>query len=141
MAVTDDERSRTGGEWVVEALRAEGVRHVFGIPGVHNLAVYDALMRDSRGIAHVLARHEQGAAFNDERYGAIKYLQEAMFAGRSGETELANPDFVALARAFGAAAARIEDLDDLAPALAAALGQAGPTLLELRMGVLPPWEI
>ena len=78
---------------------------------------------------------------NDERYGAIKYLQEAMFEGRSGETDLANPDFVALARAFGAAGTRIEDLDDLAPALRAALGHAGPTLLELRMGVLPPWEL
>ena len=35
----------TGGEWVVRALAQEGVRHVFGIPGVHNLAVYDALLR------------------------------------------------------------------------------------------------
>src|SRR3990172_9019571 len=26
-------RTRTGGEWVVEALRAEGVRHVFGSMG------------------------------------------------------------------------------------------------------------
>src|SRR6266542_1214192 len=58
---------RTGGEWVVEALRAEGVRHVFGIPGVHNLAVYDALVRQST-ITHVLARHEQGAAFMAEGY-------------------------------------------------------------------------
>src|SRR5262249_52773229 len=32
---------RTGGEWVVEVLRAQGVRHVFGLPGVHNLAIYD----------------------------------------------------------------------------------------------------
>ena len=78
---------------------------------------------------------------NDERYGAIKYLQEGMFDGRSGETEPANPDFAALAHAFGAAGARIDDPDDLGPALTAALGQAGPTLLELRMGVLPPWEI
>jgi acetolactate synthase-1/2/3 large subunit len=59
--------SRTGGEWVVEALRAEGVRHVFGIPGVHNLAIYDALLRQS-AIAHVLARHEQGAAFMADGY-------------------------------------------------------------------------
>jgi acetolactate synthase-1/2/3 large subunit len=58
---------RTGGEWVVEALRAEGVRHVFGIPGVHNLAIYDALLRQS-DIAHVLARHEQGAAFMADGY-------------------------------------------------------------------------
>jgi thiamine pyrophosphate-dependent acetolactate synthase large subunit-like protein len=58
---------RTGGEWVVEALRAEGVRHVFGIPGVHNLPVYDALLRQ-RDIAHVLARHEAGAAFMADGY-------------------------------------------------------------------------
>src|SRR3972149_4262733 len=57
----------TGGEWVVEALRAEGVRHVFGIPGVHNLAIYDALLRQ-QDIAHVLARHEQGAAFMADGY-------------------------------------------------------------------------
>jgi len=59
--------ARTGGEWVVEALAAEGVRHVFGIPGVHNLAVYDALGRQS-AITHVLARHEQGAAFMADGY-------------------------------------------------------------------------
>jgi len=59
--------ARTGGEWVVEALRAEGVRHVFGIPGIHNLAVYDALLRQDR-IAHVLARHEAGAAFMADGY-------------------------------------------------------------------------
>jgi thiamine pyrophosphate-dependent acetolactate synthase large subunit-like protein len=58
---------RTGGEWVVEALRAEGVRHVFGIPGVHNLAIYDALLGQSE-IAHVLARHEAGAAFMADGY-------------------------------------------------------------------------
>jgi acetolactate synthase-1/2/3 large subunit len=57
----------TGGEWVVEALRAEGVRHVFGIPGVHNLAIYDALLRQ-RDITHVLARHEAGAAFMADGY-------------------------------------------------------------------------
>jgi acetolactate synthase-1/2/3 large subunit len=58
---------RTGGEWVVEALAAEGVRHVFGIPGVHNLSIYDALLGQT-GINHVLARHEQGAAFMADGY-------------------------------------------------------------------------
>jgi len=59
--------TRTGGEWVVAALSAEGVRHVFGIPGVHNLAIYDALLRQD-GIAHILARHEQGAGFMADGY-------------------------------------------------------------------------
>jgi acetolactate synthase-1/2/3 large subunit len=57
----------TGGELVVEALRREGVRHVFGIPGFHNLAIYDALLRQNR-VRHVLARHEAGAAFMADGY-------------------------------------------------------------------------
>src|SRR5262249_35417946 len=56
-----------GGDWVVEALRAEGVSHVFGMPGVHYLAIYDALLRRP-GITHILARHEQGAAFMADGY-------------------------------------------------------------------------
>jgi acetolactate synthase-1/2/3 large subunit len=65
--VSDAVTTRTGGEWVVEALRAEGARHVFGIPGVHNLAVYDALLRQS-AVEHILARHEAGAAFMADGY-------------------------------------------------------------------------
>ena len=78
---------------------------------------------------------------NDERYGAIKYLQEAMFDGRWSETDLANPDFVALARAFGAEGHRVDGLDALGPALGKAFGREGPTVLELPMSVLPPWEL
>src|SRR5262245_36668261 len=59
--------TRTGGEWVVAALAIEGVRHVFGIPGIHNLAIYDALLREPT-ISHILARHEQGAAFMADGY-------------------------------------------------------------------------
>ena len=44
----------TGGEAVVRTLEAQGVDTVFGMPGVHNLAIYDAL-RDS-GIRHILDR-------------------------------------------------------------------------------------
>ena len=47
--------SPTGGERVVDALRGEGVRHVFGIPGYHNLAVYDALL--GQGYDRDSARH------------------------------------------------------------------------------------
>ncbi len=77
---------------------------------------------------------------NDGRYGAIKYLQERMF-GRWGETDLANPDFPALARAFGADGHRVESLDLLGPALGRALAHHGPTVLELPMAVEPPWEL
>ncbi|MGH7267534.1 MAG: thiamine pyrophosphate-binding protein, partial [Candidatus Rokuibacteriota bacterium] len=76
---------------------------------------------------------------NDGGYGAIRWLQERLF-GRSGETELANPDFPALARAFGADAERVDKLDGLPAALEAAFDRRGPTLLELPIGIDPPWE-
>jgi thiamine pyrophosphate-dependent acetolactate synthase large subunit-like protein len=77
---------------------------------------------------------------NDQRYGAIKYLQEGIF-GKYGEVDLANPDFPALARAFGAEGLRVESVDDLPKALDKALAHAGPTLLELPIAVEPPWEV
>ncbi len=77
---------------------------------------------------------------NDQRYGAIKYLQERMF-GRWGEADLANPDFPALARAFGAAGERVGGLDDLPRALGQALSRPGPTVLELPLTIEPPWEV
>jgi len=52
----------TGGRAVVELLKAEGVRHVFGIVGATFLDVLDALY-DDRAIEYVNVRHEQAAAF------------------------------------------------------------------------------
>ncbi|MBI4247468.1 MAG: thiamine pyrophosphate-binding protein [Candidatus Rokubacteria bacterium] len=77
---------------------------------------------------------------NDDRYGAIQWLQERLY-GRSGGTDLANPDFVALARAFGARGERLERIAALPRALATALAHEGPSVLELRLAVEPPWEI
>jgi acetolactate synthase-1/2/3 large subunit len=51
----------TAGRAIVDVLAAEGVRHVFGLPGGHVLAIYDALY-DTPQIRHVLVRHEQTAA-------------------------------------------------------------------------------
>lgn len=57
----------TGGEAVVRALEALGVRHVFGIPSVHNLPIYDAISR--RGtITAIGVRHEQAAAHAADGY-------------------------------------------------------------------------
>ncbi len=58
---------RTGGQVVIDTLRAGGVRTVFGIPGVHNLSMYDALYR-SDDIEHIVCRHEQGAGFAADGY-------------------------------------------------------------------------
>lgn len=48
-----------GAQWVVHALRAQGVETVFGYPGGAIMPIYDALY--DGGVEHLLCRHEQGA--------------------------------------------------------------------------------
>jgi TPP-dependent trihydroxycyclohexane-1,2-dione (THcHDO) dehydratase len=57
----DTESQQTGARLVVRALEAQGVSHVFGIPGAEIDAVFNALV-DSK-IKTVVCRHEQNAAF------------------------------------------------------------------------------
>jgi acetolactate synthase-1/2/3 large subunit len=51
----------TAGRAVVDVLRAEGVRFVFGLPGGHVLDIYDGLY-GAPDIEHILVRHEHAAA-------------------------------------------------------------------------------
>ena len=52
----------TGGRAVVELLKTEGVRHIFGIVGSTFLDVLDRLYDDS-SVEYINVRHEQAAAF------------------------------------------------------------------------------
>ncbi len=61
-----DSTVRSGAQWLVAALEAEGVDTVFGYPGGAIMPVYDALV-DSR-LRHILVRHEQGAALAADGY-------------------------------------------------------------------------
>ncbi|MEL7115122.1 MAG: thiamine pyrophosphate-binding protein, partial [Pseudomonadota bacterium] len=54
------------GAQISKMLAARGVEVVFGIPGVHNVELYRGL--EESGLRHVLARHEQGAAFMADGY-------------------------------------------------------------------------
>jgi acetolactate synthase-1/2/3 large subunit len=58
----------------MQSLEAEGVQHIFGIPGGANLPIYDAIV--DAGFRHVQVRHEQGAGHAAEGY--------AMASGRVG---------------------------------------------------------
>jgi acetolactate synthase-1/2/3 large subunit len=60
----------TGGEAVVEALKALGVRYVFGIVSVHNIPIYDAILRDG-SITPIGVRHEQGAVHAADGYARV----------------------------------------------------------------------
>src|SRR4051794_10629677 len=59
----------TGAQALVGALRALGVEVVFGLPGVHNLPIWEAL-RESP-IRLVGVRHEQAAVYAADGYARV----------------------------------------------------------------------
>jgi acetolactate synthase-1/2/3 large subunit len=70
---------------------------------------------------------------NNGMYGTIRMHQERHYPNRVVGTTLVNPDFVALARSFGAQAAKVETTKAFLPALQRALSAEVPTLIELRI--------
>ncbi|MDS1135679.1 acetolactate synthase 3 large subunit [Nitratireductor indicus] len=60
-------REMTGAEMVVQALKDNGVEHIFGYPGGAVLPIYDELFQQE-DIQHILVRHEQGAGHAAEGY-------------------------------------------------------------------------
>ncbi len=65
----------SGGEILIKALIAEGVKTVFGYPGGSIMPVYDVLYDYTRGekkaFDHVLVRHEQAATHAAEGYARV----------------------------------------------------------------------
>lgn len=56
-----------GSHAIVKCLEREGIKIVFGIPGLYNMPIFDALYHHST-IKVVTVRHEQGAAFMADGY-------------------------------------------------------------------------
>ncbi|UCF72524.1 MAG: thiamine pyrophosphate-binding protein [Deltaproteobacteria bacterium] len=51
-----------GGDILIECLKAQGVRCIFGMPGTQNMQIYDSLLRCGAGVIdHYLVRHEYAA--------------------------------------------------------------------------------
>jgi acetolactate synthase-1/2/3 large subunit len=74
--------------------------------------------------------------FNNAMFGTIRMHQERAYPGRVSGTALRNPDFAALARAYGAFGETVEATAGFTPALQRALAHIGdtglPALIELR---------
>jgi 5-guanidino-2-oxopentanoate decarboxylase len=68
--------------------------------------------------------------FNDEGYGVERRHQDHLYGRRSG-VDVRPPDFVAVARAFGAGATRVTDLSQVGVAVESALDEGRPTLIEV----------
>lgn len=65
-------------------------------------------------------------------YGTIRMHQERDFPGRVSGTTLRNPDFAALARAYGGHGETVLEAAQMGPALARALAANGPALIHVR---------
>ncbi|MBD0414769.1 acetolactate synthase 3 large subunit [Oryzicola mucosus] len=62
-----ERREMTGAEMVVQALKDNGVKHLFGYPGGAVLPIYDEIFQQD-AVEHILVRHEQGAGHAAEGY-------------------------------------------------------------------------
>ena len=83
-----------------------------------------ALQADARPIVLIV---------NNGSYGTIRMHQERHFPRRVSGTEMINPDFAALARAYGFHAERIERTEEFADAFARALASPTGAVLDLNV--------
>ena len=70
---------------------------------------------------------------NNGMLGTIRMHQERHYPGRVSGTDLVNPDFAALAHAFGAHGVAVERTEDFRDAFEAALAAGRPAVIELRV--------
>jgi acetolactate synthase-1/2/3 large subunit len=70
---------------------------------------------------------------NNGMYGTIRMHQERNYPGRVSGTDLQNPDFAALARAYGLHGETVECTADFAPAFERCTGADKPSLIEIRI--------
>lgn len=70
---------------------------------------------------------------NNAMFGTIRFEQERRYPGRVVATSLVNPDFVALARSYGAYGERITDDSEIAGAIARARDAKRPAVLEIAV--------
>jgi acetolactate synthase-1/2/3 large subunit len=66
-------------------------------------------------------------------YGTIRMHQEKNYPARVSGTELRNPDFAALARAYGAKGETVVQTAEFAPAFTRALAAKGPALIHVKI--------
>lgn len=77
---------------------------------------------------------------NDYGYGVIRNIQTAHYDGRGGNTDLLTPDFSLYAKALGMRYQKIDCLSKASAALSAAEAHPGPSIVEVDMSAIGPFE-
>lgn len=81
--------------------------------------------------------------FNNRSFGNVRRDQQEKFGSRLIGADLENPDFVKVARAFGADAYRVSSPDELKPVLAGAIDADRPAVIEVQVergSEASPWK-
>ncbi|MEE2745414.1 MAG: thiamine pyrophosphate-dependent enzyme, partial [Pseudomonadota bacterium] len=78
--------------------------------------------------------------FNDGAFGNVKRIQKERFDGNFLGSDLNNPDFVELAKLFGAVGLRAETPIKLQKALEVAFDADGPVIVEVPVSEMPGWQ-
>lgn len=80
--------------------------------------------------------------FNDNAYGNVRRLQADDYNGKIIASELVNPNYQTLAKAFGISGRKAKTPDQLRVALREAIKANEPTLIEVPIGITPdPWKV
>lgn len=96
------------------------------------------------GLAEMITAVEEKAPLvyvlmNDQAYGVIQNIQDAQYDARRHYSALAAPDFAQFCASIGMPHRRVADVGDFASLLDAALGAAGPQLVEIDMCTIGPF--
>ena len=76
---------------------------------------------------------------NDRGYGVIRNIQDAQYGGRHVYSNILTPDFSLICAAMGLRHRRIVSSSGFAPALDMAIGEVGPTMIEVDMTMIGPF--
>ncbi|HEY0189396.1 MAG TPA: thiamine pyrophosphate-binding protein [Cellulomonas sp.] len=80
--------------------------------------------------------------FRDGYYGNVRRIQRDSYGGRVFASDLTNPDYPALAAAFGIRSVTVWDPAQLATAVAEGIAAREPVLIEVPVGEFPsPWHL
>lgn len=82
--------------------------------------------------------------FNNDAFGNVLLDQQRLFDGREAGSRLRNPDFAAVAQAFGAAGSTVRSPQELETTLAKAIAEAKPAVIEVKTTIgntaATPWK-
>lgn len=75
--------------------------------------------------------------FNNNQYGNVQQMQRNIYGNKVIASDLHNPDFVAMAKSFGAHAFRVDNIDELPQRMREGFSRDLPTIIEIPVGDMP----